>query len=84
MPKGASVITTHFGRIEDLRADNSTNTNNDQLGYTDAAVNLHTDQPFIQNPPGKENSEISEKIHENLKIYRNANVTLYSKSGSGR
>tara|TARA_R110002096_G_scaffold433887_2_gene653788 strand:+ start:99172 stop:100245 length:1074 start_codon:yes stop_codon:yes gene_type:complete len=42
---------THFGRIEDLKTNNSTNENNDQLGYTDAAVDLHTDQPFIEDPP---------------------------------
>jgi len=47
-----NVIPTHFGRIEDLRTDNTTNKNTDQLGYTDAPVNLHTDQPFIANPPG--------------------------------
>ncbi|EFC42517.1 predicted protein [Naegleria gruberi] len=46
-----SVIPTHFGRLEDLRVDNTTNQNNDQLGYTDAPVDLHTDQPFIENPP---------------------------------
>jgi gamma-butyrobetaine dioxygenase/trimethyllysine dioxygenase len=45
------VIETHFGRIEDLRPDNTTNKNTDQLGYTNAAVELHTDQPFIDNPP---------------------------------
>ncbi|KAL6054272.1 putative Gamma-butyrobetaine hydroxylase [Balamuthia mandrillaris] len=49
---GKDVIHTHFGRIEDLMTNNVTNQNNDQLGYTDAAVNLHTDQPFIANPPG--------------------------------
>ena len=45
------VIETHFGRIEDLRTDNSTNKNTDQLGYTDAAIELHTDQPFLDDPP---------------------------------
>jgi alpha-ketoglutarate-dependent taurine dioxygenase len=45
------VIETHFGRIEDLRTDNTTNANTDQLGYTDAAVELHTDQPFLHHPP---------------------------------
>lgn len=45
------VRTTHFGRIEDLRTDNTTNQNTDQLGYTDAAIQLHTDQPFIDHPP---------------------------------
>ena len=45
------VRGTHFGRIEDLKTDNSTNANNDQLGYTDAAVDLHSDQPFIDDPP---------------------------------
>lgn len=52
LPCGASVVETHFGRIEDLRTDNTTNQNTDQLGYTDAAINLHTDQPFIADPPG--------------------------------
>lgn len=48
---GLEVIGTHFGRIEDLRTDNTTNDNTDQLGYTDAAVDLHTDQPFLDRPP---------------------------------
>ena len=48
---GLRVIPTHFGQIEDLRTDNTTNENTDQLGYTDAPVDLHTDQPFIQSPP---------------------------------
>ncbi|MEZ4448539.1 MAG: TauD/TfdA family dioxygenase [Nannocystaceae bacterium] len=48
---GLAVIPTHFGRIEDLRTDNTTNQNTDQLGYTDAPVDLHTDQPFIADPP---------------------------------
>lgn len=48
---GLRVIGTHFGRIEDLRTDNTTNQNTDQLGYTDAPVDLHTDQPFIDSPP---------------------------------
>ncbi|CAF3679673.1 unnamed protein product, partial [Rotaria sordida] len=52
LPHGASVVETHFGRIEDLRTDNTTNQNTDQLGYTNAAINLHTDQPFIADPPG--------------------------------
>jgi gamma-butyrobetaine dioxygenase/trimethyllysine dioxygenase len=45
------VIGTHFGRIEDLRTDNTTNANTDQLGYTDAPIDLHTDQPFLDHPP---------------------------------
>lgn len=45
------MIPTHFGRIEDLRTDNTTNKNTDQLGYTDASVQLHTDQPFLERPP---------------------------------
>ena len=49
--RGLSVIGTHFGRIEDLRTDNTTNQNTDQLGYTDSAVELHTDQPFLEKPP---------------------------------
>jgi len=48
---GLDVIGTHFGRIEDLRTDNVTNANTDQLGYTDSAVDLHTDQPFLEKPP---------------------------------
>ena len=48
---GLRVIPTHFGRIEDLRTDNTTNANTDQLGYTDAAIQLHTDQPFLDHPP---------------------------------
>jgi gamma-butyrobetaine dioxygenase/trimethyllysine dioxygenase len=49
--QGLVVIPTHFGRIEDLRTDNTTNRNTDQLGYTDAPVDLHTDQPFLDEPP---------------------------------
>ncbi len=45
------VVPTHFGRIEDLRTDNTTNANTDQLGYTDSAIDLHTDQPFLEKPP---------------------------------
>jgi len=48
---GLQVIGTHFGRIEDLRTDNTTNQNTDQLGYTDAPVDLHSDQPFLDVPP---------------------------------
>lgn len=48
---GLQIIGTHFGRIEDLRTDNTTNQNTDQLGYTDAAIDLHTDQPFLDEPP---------------------------------
>ena len=48
---GLRVIATHFGRIEDLRTDNTTNQNTDQLGYTDAPIGLHTDQPFLEHPP---------------------------------
>jgi gamma-butyrobetaine dioxygenase len=49
--RGLRVIATHFGRIEDLRTDNTTNANTDQLGYTDSAVEPHTDQPFLEAPP---------------------------------
>lgn len=48
---GLGLVETHFGRIEDLRTDNTTNANTDQLGYTDAAIDLHTDQPFLDEPP---------------------------------
>jgi gamma-butyrobetaine dioxygenase/trimethyllysine dioxygenase len=48
---GLEVRGTHFGRIEDLRTDNTTNENTDQLGYTDAAIEPHTDQPFLAAPP---------------------------------
>lgn len=51
MALGLRTIPTHFGRIEDLRTDNTTNQNTDQLGYTDAPVHLHTDQPFLERPP---------------------------------
>ena len=40
---------SHFGRIEDLRPDNTTNKNTDQLGYTNAGVDLHTDQTYLSN-----------------------------------
>ena len=45
------VRETHFGRIEDLRTDNTTNKNTDQLGYTNSGVDLHTDQPYLEEPP---------------------------------
>lgn len=48
---GLSIVGTHFGRVEDLRTDNTTNQNTDQLGYTDAGIDLHTDQPFLDAPP---------------------------------
>ncbi len=48
---GLFIRGSHFGRIEDLRTDNTTNKNSDQLGYTDYPVHLHTDQPFIDEPP---------------------------------
>ena len=48
---GLRVIGTHFGRIEDLRTDNTTNANTDQLGYTDTGIDLHTDQPFLATVP---------------------------------
>ena len=46
-----TVRNTHFGYIEDLKTDNTTNKNTDQLGYTNSAVELHTDQPYIEDPP---------------------------------
>jgi Taurine catabolism dioxygenase TauD, TfdA family/Gamma-butyrobetaine hydroxylase-like, N-terminal len=49
--RGLELVSTHFGRIEDLRTDNTTNAHTDQLGYTDAAIGLHTDQPFLTEPP---------------------------------
>ncbi|KAJ2908299.1 hypothetical protein GGI21_003023, partial [Coemansia aciculifera] len=48
----AEVIPTHFGRIEHLRTDNTENANNDQLGYTNSAVRLHTDQCYAETVPG--------------------------------
>lgn len=48
---GLHIVGTHFGRIEDLRTDNTTNQNTDQLGYTDASIEAHTDQPFLDEPP---------------------------------
>lgn len=51
LASGLAVTNTHFGRIEDLRPDNTTGQNTDQLGYTDSAIQLHTDQPFLDEPP---------------------------------
>ncbi len=48
---GLQVRPSHFGYIEDLRTDNTTNQNTDQLGYTDYPVDLHTDLPFLEQPP---------------------------------
>ncbi|KAJ1882940.1 hypothetical protein H4R99_001282 [Coemansia sp. RSA 1722] len=48
----ADVISTHFGRVEHLRTDNVENTNNDQLGYTNSAVRLHTDLCYAKEVPG--------------------------------
>lgn len=48
----ANVIPTHFGRIEHLRTDNTENENNDQLGYTNSPVRLHTDQCYTDEVPG--------------------------------
>lgn len=48
---GSEVIETHFGRIEDLMTNNTTNKNNDQLGYTNSEVRLHSDIPFTNTPP---------------------------------
>lgn len=42
------IVETHFGLIEDLRTDNTTNKNNDQLGYTDAPVDVHTGMTGIK------------------------------------
>ncbi|KAJ2850017.1 hypothetical protein IWW36_002202 [Coemansia brasiliensis] len=48
----ADVIATHFGRIEHLRTGNTENSNNDQLGYTNLPVRLHTDQCYAETVPG--------------------------------
>ncbi|KAJ1905530.1 hypothetical protein LPJ81_001873 [Coemansia sp. IMI 209127] len=48
----ADVIPSHFGRIEHLRTGNTENANNDQLGYTNSAVRLHTDQCYSESVPG--------------------------------
>jgi len=48
---GLKVISTHFGYIEDIKTDNTTNKNTDQLGYTNSGVDLHTDQSFLEKPP---------------------------------
>ncbi|KAJ1647670.1 hypothetical protein J3B02_000256 [Coemansia erecta] len=48
----ADVISTHFGRIEHLRTDNVENSNNDQLGYTNSPVRLHTDLCYAEKVPG--------------------------------
>jgi alpha-ketoglutarate-dependent taurine dioxygenase len=72
---GGKIIETHFGLIEDLMPNNTTNKNNDQLGYTFSAVELHTDQPFIKNPPGmqmlhciKKASKGGENVIANVKL----------------
>lgn len=49
--QGLSLMPSHFGRYEDLKQNNTTNKNTDQLGYTNAGVDLHTDLPFIDHPP---------------------------------
>ena len=51
LPEGHDVWASHFGRIEDLRTDNTTNQNTDQLGYTNIGIAPHTDMPFMQSPP---------------------------------
>ena len=51
LPSGDDVWVSHFGRIEDLRTNNTTNQNTDQLGYTDVGIAPHTDMPFVHNPP---------------------------------
>lgn len=38
LPEGEDVWHSHFGRIEDLKTDNETNKNTDQLGYTNAGI----------------------------------------------
>ncbi|KAJ1897237.1 hypothetical protein LPJ66_003491 [Kickxella alabastrina] len=48
----ADVISTHFGRIEHLHTGNVENANNDQLGYTNSAVRLHTDLCYAESAPG--------------------------------
>ncbi|KAI7826748.1 hypothetical protein BX661DRAFT_183400, partial [Kickxella alabastrina] len=48
----ADVISTHFGRIEHLRTGNVENANNDQLGYTNSAIRLHTDLCYAESAPG--------------------------------
>ncbi|KAJ2348280.1 hypothetical protein IWW50_000549 [Coemansia erecta] len=50
--RSADVIPTHFGRIEHLRTDNTENANNDQLGYTNSPVRLHTDLCYAETVPG--------------------------------
>ncbi|KAK9763988.1 hypothetical protein K7432_008899 [Basidiobolus ranarum] len=50
--KDKEVIGSHFGRIEDLRTDNKTNNNTDQLGYTNHGIDLHTDLPYLEHAPG--------------------------------
>ncbi len=49
--RGLRVIGTPFGRVADLRTDDATQANPAPLGDTDAAIGLHTDQPFLDDPP---------------------------------
>ena len=48
---GKQVFESHFGRYEDLKTNNTTNKNTDQLGDTSSDVDLHTDLPFYSTPP---------------------------------
>ena len=48
---GLKIINSHFGRFEDLKIENKTNKNIDQLGYTKHEIDLHTDLPFYNYPP---------------------------------
>ena len=48
------LFESHFGRYEDIQPKEFNTTNslmNDQLGYTYDEIDLHTDQPFLENPP---------------------------------
>jgi len=44
-------VESHFGDREYLQVNNTRNKHNNQLGYTNSAIPLHTDLPFYEKPP---------------------------------
>lgn len=51
--KGYPLFPSHFGQYENLEPaeHNTFNKNTDQLGYTHDMVDMHTDQPFLEDCP---------------------------------
>jgi gamma-butyrobetaine dioxygenase len=69
LPPGEDVWESHFGRIEDLRTDNTTNKNTDQLGYTNAAVAPHTDMPFRHDCPSMQLLHSMRRVREVFVVF---------------